>query len=57
MVENKREGSICKLDIEKAYDHINWPFLLKVLQKNGLWVKVVGVDVELLIVSQIFNTG
>ena len=57
MVENKREGSICKLDIEKAYDNINWQFLLKVLQKNGLWVKVVGVDVELLIVSQIFNTG
>ena len=39
MVENKREGSICKLDIEKAYDNINWQFLLKVLQKVGFGSK------------------
>ena len=34
---NKRgeNGLICKLDIEKAYDSINWQFLLKVMEKMG----------------------
>ncbi|RVW60624.1 Retrovirus-related Pol polyprotein from transposon RE1 [Vitis vinifera] len=36
VAEKKREGLICKLDIEKAYDNINWKFLLKVLQKWAL---------------------
>uniref|UniRef100_A0A2N9GWZ4 Reverse transcriptase domain-containing protein n=1 Tax=Fagus sylvatica TaxID=28930 RepID=A0A2N9GWZ4_FAGSY len=28
-------GVICKLDVEKAYDHINWDFLLYLLQRCG----------------------
>ncbi|RVW81504.1 LINE-1 reverse transcriptase-like [Vitis vinifera] len=38
---NKRgeKGIICKLDIEKAYDNINWQFLLKVMQKMGFGSK------------------
>ncbi|RVW45832.1 LINE-1 reverse transcriptase-like [Vitis vinifera] len=31
--KQKEKGIICKLDIEKAYDSINWKFLVKVLQK------------------------
>ena len=36
MIKNKEKGILCKLDIEKAYDHINWNFLLRVLQNMGL---------------------
>ena len=37
--KRKEKGLICKLDIEKVYDNINWQFLLKVLQKVGFGSK------------------
>ncbi|RVW27451.1 Transposon TX1 uncharacterized 149 kDa protein [Vitis vinifera] len=33
---------ICKLDIEKAFDNINWQFLLKVMHKMGFGSKWIG---------------
>ncbi|RVW57156.1 LINE-1 reverse transcriptase-like [Vitis vinifera] len=36
------KGIVCKLDIEKAYDSINWHFLLKVMQKMGFGSKWIG---------------
>ena len=28
-------GVICKLDVEKAYDHVNWNFLMNLLKRCG----------------------
>ncbi|RVW27875.1 K(+) efflux antiporter 2, chloroplastic [Vitis vinifera] len=41
-VESNQGGVMCKLDIEKAYDHVCWKFLLAMLKKMGFgerWIK------------------
>ena len=42
LLKKKESGVLCKLDLEKAYDHINWAFLLSVLQKMGFGEKWAG---------------
>lgn len=32
-------GVICKLDMEKAYDHVSWDFLLDILRHTSFGVK------------------
>lgn len=38
-VKEKSPGVMCKLDIEKAYDHVNWSFLLEIMQRMGFGLK------------------
>ena len=42
MLKRNESGVLCKLDIEKAYDHLNWNFLLLVLQRMGFGEKWTG---------------
>ena len=42
MQKRKERGILCKLDIEKVYDQINWSFILKALKKMGFGDKWVG---------------
>ena len=45
IIRRKESGIVCKLDIEKAYDHLSWEFMFQVLDKMGFgkrwvsWVK------------------
>ena len=39
LLKRKESGVLCTLDLEKAYDRINWDFLLSMLQKMGVWEK------------------
>ncbi|KAL6335467.1 hypothetical protein AAG906_029710 [Vitis piasezkii] len=45
ILKSNKGAILCKLDIEKAYDHVDWSFLLAVLEKMGFgekrrrWIK------------------
>lgn len=39
LVTNRKEGIICKLDMEKAYDYISWSFVDYMLERFGLGSK------------------
>ena len=35
MLRRNDGGVVCKLDIEKAYDHLNWEYVLEVMRRMG----------------------
>jgi hypothetical protein len=51
-------GLLLKLDLEKAYDHVNWEFLLHLLQKCGFgekWRDWIGFCISLVCNSVLVN--
>ncbi|XP_049388500.1 secreted RxLR effector protein 78-like [Solanum stenotomum] len=51
-------GILCKLDIQKAYDHVNWAFLLNVLRQMGFgskWLKWIEVCIKTVKFSILVN--
>ena len=42
VLKNNENGILCKLDIEKAYDNVDWAFRLIVMQKMGFGEKWIG---------------
>lgn len=51
-----KAGVICKIDMEKAYDHVNWKFLDRILQKMRFGV-MEELDESLYFISIILCHG
>lgn len=57
-VKQNKPGVLCKLNIEKAYDHVNWAFLLKLLRDMGFgdkWVNWIEFCIYTVKFSLIIN--
>lgn len=39
---SKQPGILSKLDIQKAYDHLNWIFLVLMMQRMGFGAKLIS---------------
>ena len=51
-------GVLCKLDLEKTYDHVNWEFLLYLLQRFGftpIWISWIRYCISTVCISILIN--
>ena len=58
ILRRKEKGILCKLDIEKAYDHIRWDFLLQTLERMGFgskWIRWINWCISTASFSVMFN--
>ena len=56
--QNGIHGIMCKLDIQKAYDHVNWDYLLNILRQmefGDKWVKWMEVCIKTIRFSVLVN--
>ena len=58
LLKNNESGVLCKLDIEKTYDHLNWDFLFQVMQKLGFsekWTSWIKWSISIATFSALIN--
>ena len=57
-LRGKEKGILCKLDIEKAYDHIRWDFLMQMLERMGFgskWIRWINWCISTATFSVLIN--
>ena len=58
VLRRKEKGILCKLDIEKAYDHIMWDFILQTIERMGFgpkWIRWIHWCISTASFSVMFN--
>ena len=58
VLKNNENGILCKLDIEKAYDNVDWYFLLTVMQKMSFkekWIRWIKWCISIASFSMLVN--